>query len=158
MHSRANSSTPLARIAQTQWLSAPQEMAALTAVRFVSAAYPVPTAFSQPMMAHLLAPSLPAPADLHRLVTRLRGKLVVTNPVGAARMDAILGEATRALVRGALSRSLRLPDGAELTSSLLRPEPSAAPFRLPAAADARASRERRHLALLIEGASPHVRD
>lgn len=145
----------LARVAQTSPLG-PADEAEREGDRFVWAARQLPTLFRTPMVAHALSPRLPAPATLAHLVVRLRGRLTVVNPIGAARLPAGLAIATRALVRRALDGTPPWTDDRRRATTPFDPRPG--PIRAPRSVRrSRADRERRLASMLLATASDAVR-
>jgi hypothetical protein len=145
----------LVRIDATPVLHAPVADAARQAARFAATVRRLPTLFRTPMVAHALSPLLAAPAPLRRLVTGLRGRLTVVNPLGAARLPHTLAVAIRGLVRGALEGTLG--DEAERPSSSLHTLASDA-TTLTSAADARAAHDRRMARVLLANIDRETRE
>lgn len=130
------------RVAATGWLAATESdaagrhddraagarRAARAAQDFLARAFPVPTPFRTPTLAHALGPGLPAPEALRRVVGALAGRVAVANPVGAARLPWALREGARVLVRDLLAAAGATPpwlrDGA--AAEALAPDPRAA--------------------------------
>ncbi|HTJ21139.1 MAG TPA: hypothetical protein VL383_02050 [Gemmatimonadaceae bacterium] len=96
----------LRRIASTGAVSAPWSNTAHVITRFVVAPRRLPTFFGTPMVAHALSSRLPAPAQLHALVSALRGRLAVANHQRAVRLPNGLATAVNALVRAGLDESV----------------------------------------------------
>jgi hypothetical protein len=148
------SSTHAARIASTPALGAPAHAAT---TRFASTAVVVPAAFRAPMMTHELAASIPAPSTLRELTARLRGRLAVVNPVGAACLGPALGDAIAHFVSGACDGSLFSASADDAARSLWQPWPSGRLIRPNGVSEQRAARARRIARLLRDAASPDLR-
>jgi hypothetical protein len=135
------------RISESEWLSAPLNDAI---IRFSETPVFVPTEFRMPMVTHSLAPSLPAPTALRHLTVRLRGRLVVTNPVGVASVGSSLADAATQLIGAAQNGSLRSIIHEASADTMWQPA-STGNIRSPSATvDARAARSRRRARLLLE--------
>lgn len=131
-----------ARISFSEWLGESPESAATAVSRFASAARLLPSVFRTPMVAHALSTRLPAPAGLHHLVARLRGRLTVVNPVGAARLPTSLAVALRSVARDALAGGAMEPDSSDVGGGAFHPDGVSA-RRIRGAADVRRERGRR---------------